>query len=127
MSSLRFVSCLVTVGFILLGGPAAEAQNAKPTPPPVGAESPGLELADLKGNTVSLKKLIASGPVVLLVLRGWPGYQCPICSRQVGEFLGKADQLKDAGAQVVMVYPGPADLLKEHAAEFQRAREFPAH
>ena len=58
-----------------------------------------------------------------MVLRGYPGYQCPICSKQVGEFVGKADQLKKAGARVVFVYPGPADKLKEHAAEFTKGKE----
>jgi peroxiredoxin len=105
----------------------AEPGKDPPHPPLVGSEAPELELLDLKGDAVSLRKLTGTGPVVLLVLRGWPGYQCPICSRQVGEFLGKAADFEKQGAQLVMVYPGPADLLKEHAAEFQGARQFPKH
>jgi thioredoxin-dependent peroxiredoxin len=65
--------------------------------------------------------------VVLVVLRGYPGYQCPLCTKQVGELIGKADDFKKAGAQVVLVYPGPADKLKEHAAEFVKGKDYPAH
>jgi hypothetical protein len=28
---------------------------------------------------------LAHGPVVLVMLRGWPGYQCPFCTRQFGD------------------------------------------
>ena len=65
--------------------------------------------------------------MVLVVLRGWPGYQCPLCTKQVGELIGKADELKKAGAQVLFVYPGPADKLKEKADEFVKGKDYPAH
>jgi len=35
---------------------------------------------------VSLANLNHQGPVVLIVLRGYPGYQCPYCTRQVHDF-----------------------------------------
>ncbi len=94
-----------------------------PNPPKVGAKAPGFELKNLDGEVVALKELTAKSPVVVLVLRGWPGYQCPICNRQVGEFLSKSGDF--AGVQLVMVYPGPADLLAEHAKEFQGSKSFP--
>ena len=102
---------------------AATGKNP-PAPPAVGKEAPNFELKNLSGKAVSLKKLNSDHTVVLLVLRGWPGYQCPICSRQVGEFLAKKEEFTKHGAEVVMIYPGPADLLAEHAKEFQGKREF---
>ena len=98
-----------------------------PHPPKVGDTAPDIELKNEKGDLVSLKKLNSHHAVVLLVLRGWPGYQCPICSRQVGEFMAKKVELEKAGAQVLMVYPGPAGKLGEHAKEFstQGKWEFP--
>ena len=72
-----------------------------------------------------MSRLQQSGPVVLLVLRGFPGYQCPICNTQVGQFLNRAKELQEAKASVVLVYPGPADGLKEHAAEFIRGKTLP--
>ena len=58
---------------------------------------------------------------------GWPGYQCPIWSRQVNDYIGKAAEFAKSGAQVLMVYPGPADQLKAHAAEFLTNRQWPAN
>ena len=45
-------------------------------------------------------------PVVLVVLRDFPGHQCPLCNRQVAEFTSHASEF--VGASVLMVYPGPA-------------------
>ncbi|MBN9118586.1 MAG: redoxin domain-containing protein [Planctomycetes bacterium] len=95
--------------------------------PKVGGEAKDFELTALGGEKVKLSKAVESGPVVLVVLRGYPGYQCPICTKQVAEFLGKADEFKRAGAHVVFVYPGPADKLKEYAAEFVKGKDYPAH
>ncbi|MBB3206018.1 peroxiredoxin [Rhodopirellula rubra] len=102
-----------------------QAQPGKepPHPPKVGEQAPDFELKTLGGDIVSLEKLTEDSPVVILVLRGWPGYQCPICNRQVGEFLNKQSDFADV--QLVMIYPGPADLLAEHAKEFQGAKSFP--
>ena len=94
-----------------------------PNPPKVGAKAPELELKTLDGESVSLTKLTEKSPVVVMVLRGWPGYQCPICNRQVGEFLSKKSEFSDV--QLVMVYPGPSNLLKEHAKQFQGSKSFP--
>ncbi len=64
--------------------------------------------------------------MLLVVLRGWPGYQCPICSRQVNDFVTKAADFAAKGVQVLMVYPGPADQLKAHAQEFLAHQDWPA-
>ncbi len=95
--------------------------------PKVGEEAKDFELTSLGGEKVKLSKMTDAGPVVLLVLRGNPGYQCPLCSAQVGEFLGKAKELKAAGATVLLVYPGPAEKLKEKAAEFVKGKDYPDH
>ncbi len=93
----------------------------------VGGEAKDFELTSIGGEAIKLSKLADKGPVVLVVLRGYPGYQCPLCTRQVGELIGKADEFKKAGAQVLLVYPGPADKLKEHADEFVKGKNYPAH
>lgn len=62
----------------------------------------------LKGEkTAKLSELTKTGPVVLVVLRGYPGYQCPICTRQVADLRRNADEFAKLGAKVVLVYPGP--------------------
>jgi peroxiredoxin len=81
----------------------------------------------VRDKNVELAKLTKNGSVVLVVLRGYPGYQCPICNQQVGDFLKNADDFKKSGAQVVLAYPGPNVGLKERAKEFIADRTVPDH
>lgn len=94
------------------------------TPPKVGDVAPEFTLNTLDGKAVALKDLTAKQRVVLVVLRGWPGYQCPVCTKQVHDFVAKADEFKGK-ATVLMVYPGPAEKLKEHAGEFLKNKGWP--
>lgn len=88
-------------------------------PPNAGEKAPDFALKTLDDQTVRLSELTAKGNVVLVVLRGWPGYQCPICDRQVQNFIGSASGLAEAKVQLIFVYPGPAADLKAHAQEFK--------
>ena len=83
--------------------PAAVAAQARP--PAVGEKAADFTLATLDGPPLSLTAELAHGPVVLVVLRGWPGYHCPFCVRQFGEFLGRRKDLEATGARVLWVYP----------------------
>ena len=55
---------------------------------------------------------------MLVVLRGYPGYQCPYCVRQVHDFVENAGKFAADGARVLLVYPGPPAELDQHAKEF---------
>lgn len=93
----------------------------------MGDKTPDFALNTLDGQTVRLSELTSKGKVVLVVLRGWPGYQCPVCDRQVQDFIQSASAFADAKARLVFVYPGPASELKEHAEEFRsmKGRQWP--
>ena len=106
---------------------AGDAPIVADAPPTVGDAAPDFELTSLSGDQIKLSDTLAKGPVVLVMLRGYPGYQCPICTAQVGQMIGKARQLSDKGANVLLVYPGPADGLKAHAAEFVQGKDMPAN
>ncbi len=124
-----FLSRITAAVFTALavGGASAEPPKAADRGPKVGDEAKDFELAAIGGEKVKLSKLTDAGPVVLVVLRGYPGYQCPICTKQFAELNGKADDFKKAGAKVVFVYPGPSDGLKDKAAEFVKGKDYPAH
>ena len=96
--------------------------------PKLGDKAPDFTHKTLDDQTVHLGEMTAKGDVVLVVLRGWPGYQCPICDRQVHDFIAAAPGFAGAKAQLVFVYPGPADDLKAHAEEFKtwKGKEWPA-
>lgn len=94
-------------------------------PPQAGDPAPDFALKTMDDQTVRLSELTAKSRVVLVELRGWPGYQCPICTRQVHDYVRNAAKFKAAGVQVLMVYPGPADGLKGHATEFLQDKNWP--
>ena len=93
--------------------------------PGEGQKAPDFALTSLRGKTVRLSEVLAKGPIVLVVLRGYPGYQCPICNRQVQEFLSSAQGFSELGVRVVMVYPGPPEGLGTKAQEFTADKKFP--
>ena len=94
-------------------------------PPMVGDKAPDFALSTVEGKSVRLSEVISKGPVVLVVLRGYPGYQCPFCNRQVQDFIRKSQAFVEAGARVVMVYPGPPQNLGARATEFLANKKFP--
>jgi len=95
-------------------------------PPTVGSQVSDFELpAPGQDVPIKLSEQLKKGPVVLVVLRGFPGYQCPLCSRQIGQYLRQAEAFAKAGAQVILVYPGPADELETRAAEFMKGTTLP--
>ncbi len=112
---MKRVLRLLATGFMTCLLPFALAAA---DPPKIGAKAPDFTLKTLDDQTVRLSDLTAKGKVVLIVLRGWPGYQCPICDLQVQEFIASAAGFAEARSRVVMVYPGPAEDLKAHAKEF---------
>jgi peroxiredoxin len=81
-------------------------------------EGPAFSLSTPGGQPMSLASLTDEGPVALIVLRGYPGYQCPYCVRQVHDFVENAANFAAAGTQVLLVYPGPHADLDRHAMEF---------
>lgn len=102
---------------------AAEISGQEP--PRVGNQAQDFALSDIQGNHVSLSDTLKHGPVVVVVLRGYPGYQCPFCTKQFGELFSKAKKFEEHGASLVFVYPGPAPGLDKFAKEFIGARELP--
>lgn len=122
----RSTRLVVLSALAAVGGAAQSSQAADPGPK-VGDEAKEFELTALGGKAHKLSDLLKDGPVVLVVLRGYPGYQCPLCTRQAGDFLGKADDFKTAGARVVFVYPGPSKQLQDKVNEFVKGKDYPDH
>jgi peroxiredoxin len=95
-------------------------------PPRLGDRAPDFTLSALDGTPVTLAAARRAGPVVLIVGRGWVGYQCPFCNQQFGDFLRNADAIAQAGARVIWVYPGPTPDIQKRAAEFAADRPLPS-
>ncbi len=95
------------------------------TPPTVGERAPDFTLATVEGKSVRLSEELAKGPLVLVVLRGYPGYQCPYCNQQVQNFIENAQSFANAGTRVVLVYPGPPQDLNAKGKEFLADKKIP--
>lgn len=100
---------------------------AQTSMPRVGDKAPDFTLAQIDGRKLTLSAELKSGPVVLIVGRGWVGYQCPFCNRQFGDFMKSAAEIDAAGARVLWVYPGPTEDVQKRAEEFAAGKTFPAN
>lgn len=119
--SVMIKSLFAILGLVTAFAASAHAAN----PPAVGDNAPNFTLKTLEAESVELAKVLEVQPVVLVVLRGWPGYQCPLCTRQVQEFVRQAADFSEQGGRVLMVYPGPAEQLEVHAQEFLQNTGWP--
>jgi peroxiredoxin Q/BCP len=104
---------------------AASQPAVRLKPPAVGEKAPELSLLTIDGKPVVLAESLKKGPVVVIELRGWVGYQCPICNQQVNELITHSKDILAKASQVILVYPGPADGLKAHAEEFVSGKGTP--
>ena len=92
----------------------------------MGEKAPDFSLLSLDGKTVRLSDEVAHGPVALVVLRGFPTYQCPFCTRQFADYLSHGVDFQRSGAHVLFVYPGDAQGLNDHAKALVAGRPMPA-
>ncbi|MDQ3486633.1 MAG: peroxiredoxin family protein [Acidobacteriota bacterium] len=112
----------------LLAGPKTFAQaSAGAAVPAVGTKAPDFSLKTVDGTQVSLAATLRRGPVVLVVGRGYPGYQCPFCTRQFGEIRARAKDFEARGATVLWIYPGATDEVRKRGEEFLGAAELPSN
>jgi peroxiredoxin len=111
--------------FGLVGGPLKPLKAQESHVPEVGEAAPDFSLKTIDGETVQLSKTLENGPAVLVMLRGYPGYQCPLCSRQVASLLAAKKTFADKNATVVLVYPGEASGLGDYAKAFMGKTKLP--
>lgn len=86
--------------------------------PAIGAKAPDFALSTPTGNPIRLSKLEPRGTTILVILRGFPGYQCPYCVKQVHDFALHSADFAARKTTVLLVYPGPPTELDQRAKEF---------
>src|SRR5947208_16896501 len=77
----------------------------------VTADQLDLSFVDRDGHTVRLADFRGKSPVVLVVMRGFPGSVCPNCSAQTSRLIRNHAEFVKRGAEVLMVFPGPTEHL----------------
>ena len=120
---------LIMVSASLAPVASAVAQKG-PNAPKVGEKAPDFELPVLgEQEYLTLSDLNENGTVVVVVLRGFPGYQCPLCRRQVGAYVNRASafvkELGNKDVRFVFVYPGADQGLDSKAKQFSAGRTLP--
>jgi thioredoxin-dependent peroxiredoxin len=95
--------------------------------PGVADHAPDFTLSTPGGGALQLSSLTASGRVILIVLRGYLGYQCPYSLQQFNDFQQSAAQFAALNTQVVFIYPGPSPNLASEATDFAPASSLPGN
>src|SRR5260370_39203463 len=75
--------------------------------PEIGSKAPDFTLSTPTGVSVRLSQDTAKGKTVLVVLRGFPGYQCPYCERQVHDFVEHASDFEAHECNILVLFPRP--------------------
>ena len=111
IATLSVIFFLTTTGYL-----HAEEITAGPK---AGSKIGEITGTTINGSNFQLSKLVEKGSVVLVMLRGFPGYQCPVCSTQVAGYIAKAEEFeKQRNTPVVFIYPGKVSNLEKRAKEF---------
>ena len=118
--TLRLIAAFACALFI---GVPAHAET-----PALGANAPDFSLSTPTGKTVQMSAEQGGHGLVLVMLRGYPGYQCPYCVKQVQDFISHASDFAAKDTKVLLVYPGPPADLDQRAKEFlEKQAELPAN
>ncbi len=64
-------------------------------------------------------------PVVVVVLRGFAGQVCLYCAAQTAALCNRIGDFRKAGAEVVVIYPGPAEAAPAFVQAVQSLRKDP--
>jgi len=86
--------------------------------PAIGTKAPDFTLSTPSGKAVTMSSEREGKNLVLVVLRGYPGYDCPFCVQQVHDFILHGAEFAAKDTRVLLVYPGPPAGLDQHAKAF---------
>lgn len=119
----RLLLTSISAFLVLSVGPRAVAES-----PAVGTVAPDFTLKTPQGASLQLSKWSRDHKSALIILRGYPGYQCPYCQKQVHDFVNHASDFAARGVSVLLVYPGPTTNLEQRAKEFlSREAQLPSN
>src|SRR5689334_16147191 len=100
MLRTTFEATALTLVLAIAATTCKATEQSGNVPPRIGEQAQDFALSDIQGNHFSLSDALKRGPVVLVVLRGYPGYQCPFCTKQFGELFSKAKKFEELGGSL---------------------------
>ena len=120
------LACLVGVSLSI-----AQAAHGVSGEPIIAQQKVGDRVLDFELPIVGSKDLLQlsdeyrQGPVVVVVLRGDPGYQCQLCVRQLASLANRSTAIKPLASRIILVYPGDSSDLEQRAKRFKGSRRLP--
>jgi peroxiredoxin len=86
-------------------------KDAKPNS--AAAKLPPAGFVDAEGRPVRLEDWKGKSSLVLVFTRGYPGYICPLCSSYTAQLAHRYAEIKAAGGEVLVVFPGAPDKVAD--------------
>ena len=109
---LRCFAVVFSISVIAAGVPVNGQTPAK------GETAPDFTLSTISGTPGQLSAEARQGITVLVILGGYPGFQCQFCQEQAHDFIFHAAEFAKRKTTVGLVYAGPPAPLDQHAREF---------
>jgi peroxiredoxin len=101
------------------------AAASRPVSPLLGKPLPQTRFLGPDGGILDIDAFRQRGPVVVVVMRGFAGQVCLYCATQTAALSDAIGDFRDAGAEVVVVYPGPVSSVPAFVAAVQSLRADP--
>ena len=89
----------------------------------IGKMLPQTRFLSSTGSVIDLLRL--KKPVVVCVMRGFSGQVCIYCATQTAAIANSYKRFTDAGAEVVIIYPGPTEAVPAFVQAVQTLRKDP--
>jgi antitoxin component YwqK of YwqJK toxin-antitoxin module/peroxiredoxin len=89
----------------------------------VGKHLPQNRFLSSTGSVIDLTRF--GKPVVVCVMRGFSGQVCIYCATQTAAIANHYRRFTDAGAEVVIIYPGPTEAVPTFVQAVQSLRQDP--
>lgn len=86
-------------------------ENKMPNHELIGNKFPFLRFIGSNGEIVDLSEFKGKKKLVLVILRGFAGSVCLVCSSQTIALSKNIEQFHDKDTEVVLVYPGPIETV----------------
>jgi peroxiredoxin len=65
-----------------------------------------LTFVDREGHKIDLREFRGKKNLVVVVMRGFPGYLCPYCTAQTARLIENYDKFEQRQAEILVVFPG---------------------
>ncbi len=89
----------------------------------VGTKFPLAQFVNSNGEIIHLRESLPNKKILLVILRGFAGSVCLVCSSQTIALSKNIDKFREKNTEVVLVYPGKMEAIPHFIASVQSMEE----